>query len=112
MSTAVVRLLEELKTRGGLKGADIANILDASAPTVSRWNSGKVTPPIQKQTILADLRYIVDRLSDYYTPDEARLWLHSKHPMLDQKRAIDLVNAGRSEDVLLVIDQLDTDAYV
>ena len=112
MSTAVSRLIVELKNRGGLKGGDIANILDSSRPTVSRWASGKATPPLNKQTILADLRYIVDRLSDYYTADETRLWLHAKHPMLGHQRAIDLITSGKTEDVLAVIDRLDSDAFV
>ena len=63
------------------------------------------------QTAIADLRTVVDRLSDFYTPDETRLWLHSRHPLLDNERAIDLINAGRTEDVLAVIERLDADAY-
>lgn len=112
MSTAVVRFIDELRDRGGLKGRDIANIFDSSPPTVSRWATGKATPPLEKQTIMADLRFVVDRLSDYYTADETRVWLHSKHPMLNQQRAIDLITAGQSEEVLAVIDRLDSDSFV
>jgi uncharacterized protein (DUF2384 family) len=112
MSAAVVRVLDDLKSRGGLQGKDIANIVDVSTATVSRWSNGNATPNLHTQTVIADLRYVVDRLSDFYTPDETRLWLHSRHPMLNGKRAIDLINSGRTEEVLAVIERLDAGAYV
>ena len=64
MSTAVARILDDLRDRGGLKGVDIANIVDASPPTVSRWTKGRASPPLHTQTIIAELRYVVDRLAD------------------------------------------------
>ena len=61
--------------------------------------------------MIAELRYVVDRLGDFYTPDEIRLWLHGAHPMLKGERAIDLIRAGRTEEVLAVIESLDAGAY-
>lgn len=112
MPTAVARILDDLKERGGLRGADIANIVDVSRPTVSRWTSGKGSPSIHTQTVIADLRYIVERLFDCYAPDETRLWLHASHPLLNHERAIDLIRDGRSEEVLAVIERLKSGAYL
>ena len=112
MAAAVSRILDDLRERGGLRGADIANIVNASPPTVSRWATGKTSPPLRTQTVIAELRYVVDRLSDFYTPEETRLWLHASHPLLGHERAIDLINAGRTEDVLAVIERLDAGAYL
>lgn len=111
MSTAVSRVLERLRDGGGLQGKDIANIVSVSPATVSRWSSGKATPDLRTQTVIAELRYVVDRLADFYTPDETRLWLHARHPMLNNERAIDLINQGRTEEVLAVIEALDAGAY-
>lgn len=111
MSTAVSRILERLKDDGGLQGKDIANIVAVSPATVSRWSNGKATPDLRTQTVIAELRYVVDRLADFYTADETRLWLHAKHPMLKGERAIDLINIGRTEEVLAVIEALDAGAY-
>jgi len=85
--------------------------VEVSSATVSRRLSGKATPDLRTQTVIAELRYVVDRLSDFYMPDEMRLWLHAKHQMLKGERAIDLINSGRTEDVLAVIDALDAGAY-
>jgi transcriptional regulator with XRE-family HTH domain len=111
MANAVSRILDHLREDGGLQGKDIANIVSVSPATVSRWSNGKATPDLRTQTVIAELRYIVDRLSDFYTPDETRLWLHAKHPMLNGERAIDLINEGRTEAVLAVIESLDAGAY-
>lgn len=111
-ATAVARILGDLRSRGGLRGADIANIVDVSPPTVSRWSHGKGAPSLHTQSVIADLRFVVERLSDFYTPDETRLWLHTAHPLLDRARPVDLIYAGRTEDVLAVIDRLEAGAYL
>ena len=112
MSTAVSRIIEDLRARGGLQGKDIANIVNVSTATVSRWSNGNGSPSLKTQTVIADLRFVVERLSDFYTPDEARLWLNSRHPLLNNERAIDLINGDRTEEVLGVIERLDSGAYV
>jgi transcriptional regulator with XRE-family HTH domain len=112
MSTAVARILDDLRAHGGLQGKDIANIVDVSTATVSRWARGNGTPNLRTQTIIAELRYVVDRLSDFYTPDETRLWLHSRHPLLNGERAIDLIYNGRTEEVLAAIERLEAGAYI
>lgn len=112
MATAVSRILEELRARGGLRGADIANIVDVSPPTVSRWATGKGSPSLHTQTMIADLRYVVECLSDLYTPDETRIWLHTPHPLLNRERAVDLIHEGRTEEVLAVIGRLEAGAYL
>ena len=55
---------------------------------------------------------MVDRLSDFFTADETRLWLHSRHPLLNGERAIDLIYNGRTEEVLAAIERLDAGAYI
>ncbi len=111
MSTAVKKIIDVLRDSGGLQGKDLANIVAVSTATVSRWSSGKATPDLKTQTVIAELRYVVDRLSEFYTADETRLWLHLKHAALNGERAIDLINTGRTEKVLAAIENLDAGAY-
>jgi transcriptional regulator with XRE-family HTH domain len=111
-ASAVTRLLDDLQSLGGLTGTDLANITDVSKATVSRWRSGSVRPHPGTQLVISDLRYVVGRLQEYYSADEVRLWLFARHPQLDGQRAIDLINDGRSEEVLGVLDRLDAEAYL
>lgn len=110
--TAVSRLVSELKAFGGLKGRDLANILGVSPPTVTRWSKGEADPTIEKQTAMAQLRWVAARLSDFYEPDEVRLWLQSAHPQLGNLRPYDLIVEGRTADVLEVIERLDSGVYL
>ncbi len=55
----------------------------------------------------SNLGYVVDRLAELYDPEETRVWLHSRHRLLGGERAIDLVQAGRADEVLAVIESLD-----
>ncbi len=110
--TAVSRLVGELKSYGGLKSRDIANILGVSPPTVTRWSQGQGSPTIDKQTVMAELRWVAARLTDFYEPDEVRLWLQSAHPQLKGARPYDLINDGRTSEVLEVIERLDSGVYL
>jgi transcriptional regulator with XRE-family HTH domain len=109
---AVARYLEDLKTEGGLKGTDVANITDVSAATVSRWVAGTHVPHPKTQLILSDLHYIVGRLTDYYSAEEIRVWLYAPHPQLEGRRAIDLITEGQTEAVISILDRLDAEVYL
>ncbi|HEV7881270.1 helix-turn-helix transcriptional regulator [Bradyrhizobium sp.] len=111
MTNAVAKIIEDLRSRGGLKGTDVANITSVSPATVSRWTAGKALPHPKTQLVISDLRYVVDRLAEFYTPDETRLWLYSKHRLLNGVRAIDLINQGDADKVLAVIESLDEASY-
>jgi transcriptional regulator with XRE-family HTH domain len=111
MSGAVARIVDDLRTRGGLKGTDLANITEVSQATVSRWAAGKASPHPKTQLVISDLKYVVDRLADFYTPEETRIWLYAKHPLMDGARAIDLIHDGKTDRVLTVIESLADGTY-
>src|SRR5712671_1738096 len=111
MASAVAKILEDLRDRGGLKGTDVANMTSVSPATVSRWTSGTAFPHPKTQLLISDLRYVVDRLAEFYSPDETRLWLYSKHRLLNGERAIDLIHDGRTDEVLAVIEGLSEGTY-
>lgn len=112
MTNAVVKTIEDLRERGALSGIDVANVAEVSKATVSRWSNGKAAPHPKTQLILSDLRYVVDRLAEFYTPDETRTWLYSRNDLLDGQRAMDLIHNGRTEDVLVAIERLGSLAYL
>ena len=111
MTGAVARIVDDLRTRGGLKGSDLANITEVSQATVSRWASGKASPHPGTQLVISDLKYVVDRLADFYSPEETRIWLYAKHPLMEGARAIDLIHDGQTDLVLTVIESLSEGTY-
>ncbi len=110
MSTAVAKILDKLKRCGCLTAMDIANILAVSPATVSEWNTSSALPHPKTQLILSDLCYVVERLAEFYSPEEARLWLHAGHRLLGGFRAVDLIGEDRADKVLAVIESLNESA--
>lgn len=95
-----------------MRSVDIANLLGTRPETVSRWHQGKAFPRSAVERQLLDLEYIVDQLSDFYEPQEARLWLFSRQKLLDGERPADLIQQGRTSEVIAVIDQLRDGVYI
>lgn len=109
---AVKKTIDDLKERGHLTGVDVANIASVSKATVSRWSSGAAAPHPRTQLILSDLRYVVDRLAEFYAPDETRLWLHARNELLGGATAMDLIRQDRTDEVLQAIERLDSLTYL
>ena len=95
-----------------MKSIDIANVLGARPETVSRWNQGKAFPQPDLQRLLLELEFVVDQLSDFYDPQEARLWLFSRQKLLNGQMPADLIRGGKVDDVIAVIDQLRDGVYI
>ena len=112
MANAVAKTIDDLRERGALTGVDVANVTAVSKTTVSRWLNGKAAPQPRTQLLLSDLRYVVDRLAEFYTPDETRTWLYSRNSLLNGERAMDLIHEERTEDVLAAIERLAAVAYL
>lgn len=112
MSKAIAKTLGDLKERGSLKGVDVANVTNVSKATVSRWTAGSHSPRPRTQLILSDLRFVVDRLSEFYTADEIRVWLNSRNELLGGRRAIDLIHDEETEVVIEAIERLADLTYL
>lgn len=110
--SAVRKTIDDLKERGNLSGVDVANIAAVSKATVSRWSAGSATPRPKIQLILSDLRYVVDRLAEFYTPDETRVWLYARNELLEGKTAMELIHEGQTDKVLQAIERLDAITYL
>lgn len=106
MSNAIARRLESLQQKGAMRSVDVANLLGARPETVSRWNQGKAFPRPDAQKLLLNLEYIVDQLSDFYEPQEARLWLFSRQRLLGGEKPAELIQNGRADEVIALLDQM------
>lgn len=111
MTSALAVRLDSIKARGGVRAREIAQLLDTTPQTVSRWQTGRAEPQPEGLQRLLALEWLVEQLADFYPPDEARLWLFSRHTQLAGRRPADLIAEGRTEEVLAIIDQLRDGAY-
>lgn len=105
-ANVIARKLETLQLKGGMRSVDVANVLGIRPETVSRWNQGKAFPRSDAEHMLLELAYVVEQLADIYEPDEARQWLFSRQKLLSGERPAELIQRGRSEEVIQVIKQL------
>jgi|MudIll2142460700_1097286.scaffolds.fasta_scaffold2066149_1 transcriptional regulator with XRE-family HTH domain len=112
MSNAVARKLDSIRSKGGMKNIDIANVLGLRPETVSRWNQGRAFPQSRAEKTILELEYIVDQLSDFYEPQEARLWLFSRQKLLNGEKPAELIQQGRTEEVRTVINQLRDGVFI
>ena len=106
MSNAIARKLDSIQQKSAMRSVDVANLLGARPETVSRWNQGRAFPRSEAQKLLLDLEYIADQLSDFYEPADVRLWLFSQQKLLSGETPANLIQQGRADEVIRIIDQL------
>lgn len=112
MVSAVAKRLDNIREKGGIKSREVAQLLDTTPQTVSRWQSGHASPQPKSLERLLTLEWLADQLSQFYAPDEARLWLFSPNVALNGRRPAALIVEGGADEVLSLIDQLQSGAYV
>lgn len=112
MSGAVAIRLNSIQEKASISASEVADLLGTTSQTVSRWRRNRVQPEQDRLRLLLDLDWLASQLADFYAPDEARLWLLARHPLLDRDRPFDRIKSGRMDDVLALIDQLHSGAVV
>lgn len=95
-----------------MRSVDVANLLNARPETVSRWNQGKAFPRPDAEKLLLQLEFIIDQLSDIYEPQEARMWLYSPQRLLGNRSPAELIQEGRSQEVITVVNQLRDSVHI
>lgn len=112
MPNAVANRLDSIQEHSGISGRDVAQLLSTTPQTVSRWRTGQASPQPRLLERLLTLEWLTSQLADYYCADEAKLWLFSPHRQIGGARPADLIAEQRTDDVLRLIDQLDSAAYI
>jgi transcriptional regulator with XRE-family HTH domain len=112
MAGALATRLDKVQQKGGITAREVAQLLNTTPETVSRWRAGRTQPQPDRRDYLLRLEWLIGELGDLYSPEEARLWLFSPHKLLRGDRPADRIQQGKIEDVLTVIAQLKDGAYV
>lgn len=112
IGSAVARRLESIRAKGAMRHIEVANMLGTRPETVSRWNQGRAYPHARTEKTLLELEFIVDQLSDFYEPDEARQWIFSPQKHLGGESPAELIREGRIDEVRRLVNQLRDGVYV
>jgi transcriptional regulator with XRE-family HTH domain len=109
--TALARKLESLHEKGAIRHIDIANLLGTRPETVSRWKQGKAYPHANTEKDLLELEYIIDQLSDFYEPIEARQFLFMRQRLLGEQTPADLIKNGKIDEVVALVQRMRDGVY-
>ena len=112
MAGAVAAKLDSIKDKAGIRGREVADLVGATPQTVSRWRQGRVDPQPDHLNRLLTLEWLASELAQFYEPDDARLWLYSRHRLLQGASPAERIEQGKIDDVLAIIEQLKSGAYV
>ena len=90
--------------------AQLADMLGVSRSQVTRWLRGAGIDPLNAEKV--DLLELVwSNLLRIYEPEVARSWLFGLNPVLGDRRPIDLVRAGKAEELMRAIRAERTDSF-
>jgi hypothetical protein len=87
--------------------ARVADMLGVSRSQVTRWLRGAGIDPVNAEKV--DL--VWSSLLRIYPADAARSWLFGVNPRLGDRRPIDLIRAGRAEELMRAIRAERADAF-
>jgi uncharacterized protein (DUF2384 family) len=83
-------------------GAALADLLGVSRSRITRWLQGAGIDPLNAEKIdLLDL--VWSNLLRVYEPQAARAWLFGLNPHLGDRRPVDLIRLGRTEELMRAI---------
>ena len=112
MPGAVAAKLDSIKNKTGVRGTQFAELVGATPQTISRWRQGRVDPQPSHLSRLLTRDWLASELAEFYAPDDARVWLFSRNRLLQGATPAERIQKGRIDDVLALIDQLKSGAYV
>ena len=111
-SAVATNLVETIHERAGISFRDVAQLMNTTAETVSRWRTGRVEPQPSKFKKLATLAWLAEQLAEFYEPDQAKLWLFTPQRLVAGSRPADLIEEDRLDEVLALIKQLQDGTFV
>src|SRR5215467_5856215 len=90
--------------------AQLADLLGVSRSQITRWLRGAGIDPLNAERV--DLLELVwSSLLRIYDREAALAWLFGVNPVLNDRRPIDLVRAGRTEELMRAIRAERADSF-
>ena len=90
--------------------AQLADMLGVSRSQITRWLRGAGIDPLNAEKV--DLLELVwSSLLRLYDREAALAWLFGMNPLLEDRRPIDLIRAGRTEELMRAIRAERADSF-
>jgi hypothetical protein len=89
----------------------VAELLGVSPVQVTRWRKGGGID-INDAERVDLLEFVLASLSRIYAPEVVEKWLRGTNPRLGGRRPVDVIRAGRIQDLLAVIADERAGGYV
>ena len=96
--------------RFGVTQAEVAAVTHVSDRAVRGWRESAIRT--ENYDRLAELRDLVLLLSDSLTPRGVAQWLRARNRLLDRERPLDVLAAGRVEEVRGAAEAFIAGSYV
>lgn len=111
MPSALAEKLDTIQRSASISAREVADLLNTRPETLSRWRLGRTEPHPKSRDSLLHLAWLAEQLAELYDPQDAHVWLFSRHKPLNGERPVDLIQRGEIEPVLKLIAQLKDGGY-
>jgi uncharacterized protein (DUF2384 family) len=109
MAVAIATKVDALRVDFG-SAARLADMLGVSRAQVTRWLRGSGIDPLNAEKV--DLLELVwSNLLRLYEREAALAWLFGLNPVLGDRRPIDLIREGRTEELMRAIRAERSDSF-
>jgi uncharacterized protein (DUF2384 family) len=109
MTVAIATKVDALRVDFG-SAARLADMLGVSRAQVTRWLRGSGIDPLNAEKV--DLLELVwSNLLRLYEREAALAWLFGLNPVLGDRRPIDLIREGRTEELMRAIRAERSDSF-
>ena len=109
MPVAVTRKIEALR-HDFKTSARLADLLGVNRSQVTRWLRGAGIDPLNAEKVEL-LELVWSNLLRLYEPDAALSWLFGLNPILGDRRPVDLIRLGRTEELMRAIRAERADTF-
>lgn len=104
-NSVYARIVDNIRAKA-LSTQELAEVTGVGVRQVLYWAAGDHRPRGESRDRLLEVEYIVNQLSEIYTPEGVEIWVHGRNRLLGGTKPIDRLREGDFESVLYAIEQL------